>query len=43
MAMVGWVGAGMEVMVGRQSGHSWEGFVACWEMSEALPESEIIQ
>ena len=26
MAMVGWVGAGMEVVVGRHAGQSWGGW-----------------
>ena len=32
IAMVGWVGAGMETVVGRHGGQSQEGLVICGEM-----------
>ena len=36
-AMLGWVWAGMEVMVGRHAGQSQDGLVACQEMPEHFP------
>ena len=37
IAMVGWVGAGMEVMVDKYAGQSQKGLVVCRETPEHFP------
>ena len=37
MAIVGWVGVGMEVVDGKHAGQIREGLVACRKMPEYIP------
>ena len=39
MSVVGWMGAGMDVVVGRHAGQSQGGLVACREMPEHFPSA----
>ena len=40
IAMVGWVGAGMEVVVDKQAGKSHRGLVVCREIPEHFPSAK---
>ena len=41
VVMAGWVGSGMEMVVGKHAGRSQEGLVTCWKMPGTLPECEM--